>query len=85
MSGLANEIRWVDEEGLKARLEAEADLRTRVAAIATRVDDMEEVFSAAVAASLNGGCARRDLGHVHPVVAVWWHAVYLCACVRACV
>ena len=57
VSSLANEIRWVDEEGLKARLDAEADLRTRITALVTRVDDMEEAHGAALAHLAANGAA----------------------------
>ncbi len=43
---LSNEIRWVDEEGLKARLDAEAELRTRIAAVLSRVDELEDALEA---------------------------------------
>lgn len=39
---LASEIRWVDEEGVKARLEAESLLRARVDALSSRLDTFEE-------------------------------------------
>lgn len=39
---LGNEIRWIDEEGVRARLDAEAVTRTRMDALAARVDAIED-------------------------------------------
>ena len=39
---LGNEIRWIDEEGVRARLDAEAVTRTRMDALAARVDAVED-------------------------------------------
>jgi hypothetical protein len=39
---LGNEIRWVDEEGVKARLEAESVLRSRIDALAARLEALED-------------------------------------------
>lgn len=41
---LGNELRWVDEEGVKARLEAESVLRSRIDGLASRVDAVEEIM-----------------------------------------
>ncbi len=60
---LSNEIKWVDEEGLKARLDAEAELRTRLDELAARFDEFEEANGLTVATSgpLGHGGSMRPL------------------------